>query len=119
MELYGMQVNHLENPLGFRMKRTVFSWKVRGAAGICQKAARIRVATDDKMKQIVADTGFAENADSRGFGVELKMKSCTRYYWDVTVQSDAGEEAESPVQWFETAKREEPWVGNWITCYKE
>ncbi len=119
MELYGMQVNHLENPLGFRMKRTVFSWKVRGAAGICQKAARIRVATDDKMKQIVADTGFAENADSRGFGVELKMKSCTRYYWDVTVQSDAGEEAESPVQWFETAKREEPWVGKWITCDNE
>ena len=119
MELYGMQVNHLENPLGFRMKRTVFSWKVRGAAGICQKAARIRVATDDKMEQIVADTGFAENADSRGFGVELKMKSCTRYYWKVTVQSDAGEEAESPVQWFETAKREDPWVGKWITCNNE
>ena len=119
MELYGMQVNHLENPLGFRMKRTVFSWKVRGAAGTCQKAARIRVATDDKMEQIVADTGFAENADSRGFGVELKMKSCTRYYWKVTVQSDAGEEAESPVQWFETAKREDPWVGKWITCNNE
>lgn len=32
------------------------------------------------------------------------------------MESDAGEQETSDVQWFETAKREEDWVGKWITC---
>ncbi len=28
MKLYDLKVNHLRNPLGFRMGRTVFTWKV-------------------------------------------------------------------------------------------
>lgn len=31
MKIYHAQVNHLENPMGFRMERTVFSWKVKDA----------------------------------------------------------------------------------------
>ena len=27
MKIYHAQVNHLENPMGFRMERTVFSWR--------------------------------------------------------------------------------------------
>lgn len=33
MKIYHAQVNHLENPMGFRMERTVFSWKVKDAEG--------------------------------------------------------------------------------------
>ena len=33
MQIYDMKVNHLTNPLGFRMPRTVFSWKVQEAEG--------------------------------------------------------------------------------------
>ena len=31
MELYDLRVNHLCNPLGYEMNKTVFSWKVKNA----------------------------------------------------------------------------------------
>ena len=58
MKIYDMKVNHLRNPLGFRMTRTVFSWKVKQAAGKRQKAARIVIAKDEKMREILVDTGY-------------------------------------------------------------
>ena len=46
MKIYHAQVNHLENPVGFRMERTVFSWKIKEAKGKQQSYARIRVSSD-------------------------------------------------------------------------
>lgn len=46
MKIYDMKVNHLTNPLGFLMTRTVFSWKVAEAIGKNQTEARIQVAAD-------------------------------------------------------------------------
>ena len=34
MKIYHAQVNHLENPMGFRMERTVFSWKCENPCSI-------------------------------------------------------------------------------------
>lgn len=116
MIIYGCKINHLTNPLGFRMTRTVFSWKVKEALGKRQIEARIQVARDHGMKAIIADTGWDTGADSLGYRVEVELHPRTRYYWTVSVRSDAGEEAVSEVQWFETGKREEPWTGRWITC---
>ena len=64
MKIYDMQVNHLSNPLGFRMERTVFSWKVTGSEGKKQTAASIQIATDSNMKNLLADTGFQASADN-------------------------------------------------------
>lgn len=119
MNIYGMKVNHLTNPLGFRMTRTVFSWKVKDAEGKKQTQARICIAADADMKEILADTGWSAEIDSLGCKVDLPLKPVTRYYWTVAVQSDAGEEAVSGPQWFETGKRQQPWVGQWITCDSE
>lgn len=116
MKFYGMQVNHLNQPLGFRMERTVFSWKVKEVKGKRQKSARIQVASDKAMREILLDTGFNEAADSLGTEVELVLSPRTRYYWTVTVRTDAGEEGTSDIQWFETGKREEAWNAKWITC---
>jgi hypothetical protein len=41
MKIYHAQVNHLENPMGFRMERTVFSWKVKDAEGKKQSYAKL------------------------------------------------------------------------------
>lgn len=119
MKIYDMKVNHLRNPLGFRMTRTVFSWKVKEAKGKIQKAARIRIAKDAQLQKILADTGFDFQADSLGTKVAVELLPHTRYYWTVTVQTDAGEEETGEIQWFETAKREEPWTAKWITCNNE
>ena len=116
MKIYDLKVNHLVNPLGFRMTRTVFSWKTAETEGKRQESARIRVALDQTMKELVADTGADSSADSLGTKVSFPLHPCTRYWWTVTVRTDAGEEEVSPVQWFETGKREEAWTGKWITC---
>ena len=49
MQIYDMKVNHLTNQLGFRMPRTVFSWKVKEAEGRRQEAARLQIALDEGM----------------------------------------------------------------------
>ena len=116
MQIYGAKINHLTNPLGFRMVRTVFSWKVKEAVGQQPTAARICVAADPQMKTLLADSGWDEKADSLAYPVALELRPRTRYYWTVAVKSDAGEQAQSDVQWFETAKCGEAWAGKWITC---
>lgn len=116
MRVTDCRINHLKNPMGYRMNRTVFSWKVIEAKGKKQKSARIRAALDGEMEQIIYDSGWSESLDSLASRVDLKLEPRTRYYWQVSVKSDAGEEADSDVNWFETAKREEVWSGKWITC---
>lgn len=119
MKIYDMKVNHLKNPLGFRMERTVFSWKVTGAAGKRQKEARVLVAADERMEEILFDSGVDAEADALCFQANVDLLPHTRYYWTVTVRSDADEEAVGDVQWFETGKRQEPWQAKWITCNSE
>lgn len=116
MIIYDCKVNHLTNPLGFRMTRMVFSWKVKAAQGKKQAEARIQVARDRDMKKVVADTGWTADADSLGHELVVGLRPRIRWYWTVSVRSDAGEEVVSEIQWFETGKREEPWIGKWITC---
>ncbi|MCM1173668.1 MAG: glycoside hydrolase family 78 protein [Blautia sp.] len=122
MEIYSCKVNHLKNPLGFVMTDTVFSWKVRDAMGKKQTAARIQVALDEAFTRIITDTGFQPELDSLAAPVDMELRPYTRYYWKVTVRTDAetedgsAEEAVSETQWFETAKMGEAWAGKWITC---
>lgn len=116
MRIYDTKINHLENPLGFRLIHTVFSWKVAEAEGKKQVWARIRVAEDITFTQMVYDSGCDEAANALAYPIELSLKPRSRYFWKVAVCTDAGEEAESTVQWFETAKQDETWEGKWITC---
>ena len=116
MRVYDAKVNHMTNPMGFFMDGVSFSWKVDEARGKAQKVARVRVAADEKMQEILFDSGMDEQADSLAYPVELALEPRTRYFWQVTVLSDAGEEAGSEVQWFETSKMSEEWTGKWLTC---
>lgn len=116
MRVYDAKVNHMTNPMGFFMDGVSFSWKVDEARGKAQKAARVRVAADEKMQEILFDSGMDEQADSLAYPVELALAPRTRYFWQVTVLSDAEEEADSEVQWFETSKMSEEWTGKWLTC---
>lgn len=119
MKIYHAQVNHLENPVGFRMERTVFSWKIKEAKGKQQSYARIRVSSDEAMEHLLFDSGEDTKASSLCYPVKLKLEPRTRYYWTVEAGSDAGEKAVSEVQFFETGKREEAWSAKWISCSSE
>ena len=114
MKIYGTKTNHLTNPMGYQMDGVSFSWKVADASGKKQTWARIRAAADEAMEQILFDSGKDELADSLAYHVNSELKPRTRYFWTVTVHTDADEEAVSDVQWFETGKRDEPWTGQWI-----
>lgn len=116
MRIYDEKVNHLENPIGFAMDETVFSWKVSEAKGQRQKAARVVVARDVSLSDVIVDTGWTADADSLGFSVSVPLSPRFRYYWNVSVRDDAGDEATGDVQFFETGKRDEPWNAKWITC---
>ena len=108
-------VNHLLDPLGYSFGAPTFTWQVEEATGKQQAAARLIVARGRDLKDILLDTGFAA-LDSLGTVPQLTLAPRTRYYWAVTVRTDADKEATSPVQWFETAKMDEPWQAQWITC---
>lgn len=116
MYLYDLKVNHLKNPLGFRMEKCVFSWKAAEVRGKYQKEARVLVAADEALTEILYDSGWSADADSLGFPVDMELRPRTRYFWNVSVKTDAGETAAGETQWFETGKREESWAGNWISC---
>ena len=116
MRIYDAKINHLENPLGFRLAHTVFSWKTAEADGKKQAWARIRVAEDITFTQMVYDSGCDKAANALAYPIELSLKPRSRYFWKVAVCTDAGEEAESDIQWFETAKQGEAWEGKWISC---
>ncbi len=119
MQIFDCKVNHLVNPLGYRIEQPVFSWKVKEAIGKKQKAARILVSLKEDLSEPVADTGWKEELDSLGTKLELPLAPCTRYYWTVQVRSDKDEEADGGCNWFETAKGTEPWEAEWIGCDNE
>ena len=117
MKITNCKVNHMTNPCGYQMGTPVFSYVVEEAEGKQQTEARI-VVSEAKSGVTVADTGFLEDLDRLGQQVSCSLQPRTRYEWKVTVRTDAGEEAESDPQYFETGKMGEPWEGRWITCRK-
>ncbi len=116
MNIVQCKTSHVVNPIGYAMEKPIFSYQVEGATGKRQAEARILVSLSPDMTSPVYDTGFTDAIDSLAFAAELPLCPRTRYYWTVTVRTDAGEEATSAINWFETAKMDEPWAGQWITC---
>ncbi len=116
MRIGNLRTDHIVNPMGYQMDVPTFTWVVEEAAGKIQTAARVRVASDKAMTQILADTGMTAEASSLGTQLAVALSPRTRYYWDVTVQSDAGEEETSEAAWFETGKMDEAWTAKWIGC---
>ena len=114
MKIENMKVNHIENPIGFRMNKPVFSYVVSESTGKKQKAARIRIASDEVMQNIVFDSGMNQTISSLAFAAEISLQPRTRYYWTVEAEADDGDRGQSEPAWFETGKMEESWSGLWI-----
>ena len=113
MKITHLRVQHTENPLGVMMETPVFSWVTEESTGKRQAAARLVVAADETMQHVLQDTGWAD-LSSLGTEVALSLAPRTRYYWQVSVRAENGDEGASAVAWFETGKRDEPWLGQWI-----
>ena len=105
------KVNHLNNPLGYFMPSSVFSWKVEDARGKRQSGTRIVVKKEDA---IIADSGWRD-LDSTSTILDIVLQPRTRYTWRVSVKTDIGEKATSEENWFETGKMDEEWQAKWIS----
>lgn len=94
MKITHCKLNHLTNPLGYTLPQLHFSWQVEDARGTKQTAARLVVAKNADLTEVIYDSGFA---DLNPLAAEVKMETAprTRYYWAVTVRTDADEEATS------------------------
>ncbi len=115
MKIVKCKVNGVENPIGYQFGSLSFSYAAEECIGKKQTEARICVYEGEN-KAPVYDTGFCTELNSLGTELEMDLRPYTRYFWNVTVRTDAGEECTSDLSYFETAKIEEPWTGRWISC---
>ena len=120
MKIIELKTNHLETPLGFTLENPRLSWKVVEAIGKKQKMVKIEIANDQIFSEIifsVEDESISSLAYELPSSVSLKPR--TRYYWRVTVETDAPNETAFNISWFETGKLDEPWQANWIVPSKQ
>lgn len=118
MEIYALKINGMVNPIGCLYEELVCSWKVRMAKGKAQKAAKIEVSTEEDFSTLIYEIEGSE-LDSVAQPLDIKLQPYTRYYYRVSVVSDADEVATSQPCYFETAKGNDPWVGTWIGLQPE
>ncbi len=116
MDIASVRVDHLKQPLGFRMDKPVFSYVIENSKGTCQTKGRVQIALDDTMSEPVYDSGLLDDMDPAAFRADISLRPRTRYFYQITAMTDAGETAVSPVDWFETGKMDEAWKGRFITC---
>ncbi len=111
MKIVSCKVNHLENPMGYSMRKCVFSWITEE-----EKAVSSRICVYENGLP-AADTGWGD-LDFLGTHVPLALKPRTVYSWKISAKNEKGEVFQSGENTFETGKRDEPWTGKWITCEK-
>jgi alpha-L-rhamnosidase len=114
MRITKLRTNHINNPLGFELTRLSLSWITETSHSKYQEAAQVFIALDEDFDQIVYDSGKRQDINSLAFSPEMKLRPRTRYYWKVMVWGDQGDASTSEVAWFETAKMEEEWRGQWM-----
>lgn len=115
MQIIQCKTNHLENPIGYDMAHVVLTWVTETTISKVQTGARVLIAQNQEMTNVLYDSGQQTEIDSRGYEVPITLKAYTRYYWTVSVSGDCEEEVTSDVNYFETGKMDEGWTANWIT----
>ncbi len=115
MKIKHCKTNHITNPMGYELGTPVLSWITEGTMSQKQVAAQVVVALDKELKEKIFDSGKSADIDNRGVEIDTLLKPCTRYYWQVRVWGQAGDEARSDTYWFETGKMDTPWDAEWIT----
>lgn len=116
MKITHLKTNRIVNPLGFALEKPAFSWIVEDTRDKVQTAAQILVSHDGDFKQVIFDSGKVDGpgVNSLAYRPPIRLQPRTRYFWKVRVWGET-DSAESDPAWFETAKMDEDWQGEWIT----
>ncbi len=106
MKITGMKTCYQRNPLGIDLADLTFSWQVEEAEGSAQKHARLVIAKDPDFRSVVFDSD-RDDKERQGilpsgcYTPEVGVHPGEPYFWKVSVEDDAGDLGESPVQTFE------------------
>ena len=123
LTVHGLEVCHLQNPLGIDEEFPVFSWQMESTRrGAAQSAYRVYVADSREhlaKGQYFWDSGKVTRAESVGItynGQALLPRQ--RYFWKVEVWDENGEACISGEEaWFETGLMGEGMSGaKWISA---
>lgn len=118
MKITNLRINGIENPIGFAYDYVVCSWNVEDAKGKKQTNAIIEVSETEDFEAILYQKKSSD-LQQHGETLEIELKPRTTYFYRVTVETDAGECQTSDTALFETGKRNETWIGKWISPAKE
>jgi alpha-L-rhamnosidase len=121
VEVVGLAVESLAEPLGVDNLRPRLTWRLTSARrGLAQTAYRVLVASaPDRLQDgraDVWDSGEVRSPEPEVLYGGPALKSRTRYHWSVRVWTNrAGPSATSAPHWFETALLASgDWQGAWI-----
>ncbi|WP_157570942.1 family 78 glycoside hydrolase catalytic domain, partial [Nocardioides insulae] len=118
VEVDGLEVNHLFDPMGIDDAKPVFCWGMESnAIGAKQKSFRIEVARDAGFTKIAWDSGTVDSDESTDVrygstGQAEKLRPETDYWWRVTVTDDRGVETVSEPGTFSTGLMDAK-IGAW------
>ncbi|WP_028235105.1 alpha-L-rhamnosidase [Pseudobutyrivibrio sp. MD2005] len=115
MRITRTKINGIENPIGYDFKTVIASWNVEDTEAKHLKSGILEVADDIAFTNILYKKEN-DSLDQTGEQIGITLKPRTRYYWRVTITGDNGDSATSDIQYFETGKMDEPWVGKWIAA---
>lgn len=119
MKITNLQLNHLNNPVGFVFNDYNFSWEITENLSKRNKYTKIIVSTDYEFKNIVYDSGKMLHYTHTHKILSLNLSGFTRYYWKVEVRNNENELAMSSVAYFELGKENYEWKANWITTEEQ
>lgn len=114
MKITNLKTNRITTPLGYELGTPTISFVVTDTLAAKQKNVQVRVSKKEDLSELLYDSGKQETLSSLGIKLPIKLEPSTRYYWNVSVEADNGESADSEITWFETAKEKE-WRGQFIS----
>lgn len=118
MKISDVKINGMTNPVGFDFTDLRAAWIIEDTQAKTVKNTAIEISADPDFEEILF-TKERDDLDPTGESLDLALTPRTRYYVRIRAQGDNGEEAVSDTVFFETAKMEEPWAGEWIKPQKE
>lgn len=104
----------MKNPVGIENKNPQISWYLENEFGT-QKSYRIKVSENNDFQKCVWDSGVQESNETEAIYQGEPLKSGTKYYYEVCVQTDDEKEYVSENDYFITGIMEDvSWDDAWI-----
>lgn len=117
LNIYDIRCEYKENPIGIDIENPRFQWKIDSEArAVRQKSFKIQVSEDRDFRDLVWDE---EQSSNQSTNIEYQgenLKSRTRYYYRIKVETNKGFSDWSQREFFEMGiLNSSDWQAKWIS----